>query len=382
MLRRLASLALCLCACVDRSTADDVGADATASETSSAAPTTTSATSDVTTSTTASEDATDAAPTTGGPSCEGYTIPIVIPLVTLSLTLVIDQSPAMLDPWDHDGDPQTPDLPRWTSVRDVLLAVLSPLESVRLGLAPYPTPDADDGDGATACAETPALLVPTSDDPPPDVLAGLAPADPPGGFSGGAPLRRALAAAVAGNDGPLDQPRALAVFANSAANCSPEAAGPALLESLDVGVLDAAAAAQAAGLPVYVFGIGASTDPSPALVDRRPDGVVVSDALKDLAAAGGGAYIPVHSEAELAASLAAFFASEPDTTCTLSLDPQPGPGQAVTRVTIGDVAFPPVKDCATQDGWRVVDDALELCGAACLQFGAQGGLEIEVSCVG
>lgn len=333
------------------------------------------------TATSSAGETTAITPTTTG-ACEDYTISVQIPIVIPELMLVLDQSPAMLDPWDHDGDPQTPDRPRWASVRAALLTVLAPEPFLDLGLAPYPTPDAKDTADAAACTVTPGLLTPPGGASPAELLSGLAPAmPPPGSFVGGAPLRAALLAAAALLPGSPDQPRFLLVFANSAANCDPGAAdSQQLLETLDLGALDAATAAFAAGVPMFIYGIGAATQPSPVQVDHRPDDVFVSATLADIAAAGGGSYVNVASEAELIAELAAQFEHEGG-SCSFELSPEPGPDQAVTNVRVDGQDFPPVLHCGSEDGWQLVGTTVELCGAACTRFQETGILEILVICV-
>lgn len=394
----LPALALLPCACTDRATGDEGGSDdtASASGSSSAAPTTVDPTAPTTVDPTVAPTSTDATTTpvttdpsgstgevsTTGAVCEGYEVPFLIPIVSLNVMLVIDQSPAMLDPWDHDADPATPAVARWTSLRSALTTALGDEDSLNLGLAPYPTPDAEDVAGPAACTVTEGLLVPTSEAPTAEVLAGLAPADPPpGSFVGGAPLGRALTLAAQHVNGSFDQPRALVVLANSAPNCSPVAEGAALLESLDVGAPQTAKAALDVGLPVFVFGIGAATEPSPAVVDGRPDGVIVSDALKDMAIAGGGNYINAADEAGLVNALSATFGHRESLSCFFPIDPAPGPDQAVTAVTIAGKMFPQVEVCEIEDGWRVIDDSIELCGITCGLFADTGDMVVTVSCV-
>ena len=385
----LPALALLPCACTDRATGDEGGSDDTApaSGSSSAAPATVDPTAPTSTDppttpvTTDPSGSTGEVPTTGA-VCEGYEVSFLIRIVTPHFMLVIDQSPAMLDPWDHDADPATPAIARWTSLRSALTTVLGAEKVFNLGLAPYPTPDAEDGAGPAACTVTEDFLVPTSEAPAAEVLAGLAPADPPpGSFVGGAPLGRALTLAVKHVTGAFDQPRALIVFANSAPNCSPVAEGAALLESLDVGAPQTAKAALDVGLPVFVFGVGAATEPSPAVVDGRPDGVIVSDALKAIAIAGGGNYINAADEAGLVSALSATFGQRESLSCFFPIDPAPGPDQAITAVTIADKMFPQVEVCEIEDGWRVIDDSIELCGFACDLFADTGDMVVTVSCV-
>ena len=372
MLRRLALLPLC-CACTTR----DPGVDAD----TTAASTTTSTTTDARPTTSAATD--EPTPTTAGPTCEDYTVRVRIPLLTAQIMLVLDHSPAMLDPWDHDGDPQTAEQPRWASVRAALLAVLPAQKefSLDLGLASFPTADAADSDDAAACRVTPALIVPTSEAPPADVLAGLPPANPPpGSFVGGAPIRQALVEALPLIADAPDSPRAIFVFANSAPNCDPNATD--LLESVDSAAVDAAASAFAAGVREFVFGIGASTTPNPPQVDHRPDTATGDLELAALAGAGGGLYINVASEAALISQLAAQFEGE-GSTCFIDVDPTPAPDQAVVGVRVDGDEVSMVEDCAAESGWHTVagGTSIELCGAACTQFKTSGDAEILVACV-
>ena len=145
--------------------------------------------------------------------------------------------------------------------------------------------------------------------------------------------------------------------------------------------VDAAASAFAMNVPVYVFGIGAATTPSPALADHRPDGVVVSDELTVLASAGGGSFFNALNEAELIAGLTQQFETE-GSSCTIPVDPEPGPDQAIAGVRVDGEDVPPVDDCATQDGWRPVNATeIELCGEACTRFQDTLDVEIFVACV-
>ncbi len=365
--------------CVARTTPGEGGSASSSSETSTTASTSTPTTTSTSTPTTGVDPS---APTTTTSACEPYTYRMDIPLVVPSVLLALDQSPAMLDPWDHDGDPQTPEQPRWASVRNALLTVLAPSQHIELGLAPFPTADAEDVDGPAACAITPGLLVPTSDAPAGEVLAKLAPAAPaPGSFVGGAPLRKLLAAAHALVGGPPDQPRLIVMFANSAPNCDPDALGAtALLETLDAGALDAAAGLFDTGIRIFVFGLDASTGPSPGVDDHRPDGVIVSDRLKALGEIGGGFYFNAASEAELIDELDDLFEPPAPLDCTLMIEPAPGPDQVVTGVRIDGEDFPEVPTC-DEHGWQRHDAAVELCGAACTHFRSRANLEIFVTCV-
>lgn len=321
--------------------------------------------------------------TTG--ACQPYTIPFGIPLVTPHVMLVIDRSPAMLDGWDHDADPQTPDAPRWASVRRALEEVL-PLSAaghVHLGLAMYPGGAATDDYDGLACAVEPGEFVAPAADNAEAILAALPGAD--ASLVGAAPLGSALAGALALLvDVPPESPRGVVVITHSAPNCSEDAPDLAsLLEGLDPAVQATLEDLEQIGLYVGVIAVGAEPGESPVVMDKRPDGVDLAAYLAEL---HPGASSNPGDEAELVDELMWELVPMPDYSCELMLEPAPGPGQFVAAVRVGGMPVAgPIRDCGSEDGWQWVGDMsdhINLCGAACNLFIETGEIEVDVACEG
>lgn len=356
-------------ACVDRPALGDTEAQGD----------TTGTTGDVT----AAPTTTTTAPTsTGGPEGCGYTVPYDIPILVPRVMLVVDQSPAMLDPWDHDLDPQTPDVPRWSSVHDELTSFIATLALYAdVGLVVYPGAGATDMDSGQACTFAADLDVIAPGPDAPVLFDALAPAN--AALVGAAPLRDALTAALAAL-GPADgPPRNLVLVANSAPNCAAAAPDTAtLLESLDPGVLDLAPGLVSQGIGLFVVGVGAASDATPIAPDKRPDGVAVADYLAELAAATGQKLLNPQSVPELADAFDDLIGDPPIKNCEVLVDPPPAPDQHVSEVRVGGATVPgPAADCADPWSWQSVDaETIWLCPAACDALFTSGTIEIDVVC--
>jgi hypothetical protein len=372
-------LGLCMCACVERGTGEASSSGTgdpttgTGEATSTGAPTPTS---------TGMSEGTGSS--TGAAVCEPYTFVPQIPTLDFRAVLLFDRSPAMLDPWDHDLDPQTPDEPRWASVRRAVLATVPGDVDALVGLAGYPTADAQDDAGAEACVVTPGLFT-TPAEVDAATLADLLPAEQPpaGSFVGGSPQRAALLAAIDLVEPDPGQPRAIVVIGNSAANCAAEPPEPAsLLEQVDPAVTTAAQAVADAGVYLAVIGVGASDTPNPIAVDGRPDGVAPLAALTELATQAQGSLVNVADEAELMQELGDLFTDMTDYSCSIELYPVPGPDHVIAEVRIaGQVVPGPLAVCKSDAGWwQPEPGVVEFCGDACAQLTEDFALEIDVAC--
>lgn len=376
MVRRwLVALALGVCACVERGTGEtgSSGGDTSSGDA-------TSSTGAATPTSTGMSEATGSSAT--GAVCEPYTIEPQIPTIDTRVVLLFDRSPAMLDPWDHDLDPQTPDEPRWASVRRAALAEVPGDDDVQVGLASWPTLDAEDGPGPEACAVTSALFTaPAAIDAA--TLGGLLPPEqpPPGSFVGGSPLRAGLLAAIDLVAPDPGQPRAIVLVGASAANCAADPRA-SLLEDPDAEVVAAAQAVADAGVYLEVIGVGAAETPNPVAVDGRPDEVAPLGMLTEVATQAGGSLWNVGSEAELQQAIGGLFHKMIDYSCTIDLYPAPGPDQVVAGVRVAGQAVPgPLADCVSGSGWwQPSADRVELCGDACAQFVATSAVAIDVTC--
>jgi hypothetical protein len=374
--RKLALMFVSLVACTDRATGS-----ATEVETTGTASSTATTSGVVTTTTTVpTTGATTAAETGVEPACEPYTFAPVLPSFTPSVMLAIDLSPAMLDGWDHDGDPQTPDRSRWASLRATLDAVLSPIDPQRmaLGLARFPGATASGAYEAEACAVDPGEFLAPATDTIPAILAGLPAEDAL--LVGAAPLREALVGSLALlAAAPVDMPRVIVVLTHSAPNCGdPADELSTLLEGLDEGVGPLLAQAEAEGVRVTVLGIGAAAGPSPPAVDMRPDGV---DLVEYWQSAAVQSFVAIADEAALLDELEWLFAPPEGGSCSFTIDPPPLPEHQVASVRVGGTLVSQVDGCEAEDGWLMTADSeLVLCGGACELWRETSRLEVELVC--
>lgn len=376
------ALALATAACVVRLPADTSATDGSSTGSTGDPDATTSG---------PSTDPTTGSPTTGtsttsgastGPTCEPYTATVAIPLIVPHLMLVVDQSPAMGDPWDHDADPQTPDRPRWQSVRAALEDILpqSAADEFAVGLARYPDATVIGEYGAQACTSDPAAIIPPALGNTDALLAALAPTDAT--LVGAAPLRPALAGALAElAEVPPDLPRGVVVVTASAPNCSEGAPDlDTLLETLDPAVVPLVDDAIAGGANILFVYVGATDQPNPDGADMRPDGVSVAGAYGRLFSALDNAA----DEAQLRDRLTWLLTNQSDSTCSVMIDPAPDPDQHVAEVRVDGQPIPGPLDfagCQAGDGWMLeAPDTIYLCGAACPLFQDTGDLEIDVAC--
>ncbi|MDC0675392.1 hypothetical protein [Nannocystis radixulma] len=373
-LRELALMFASLVACTDRATGSATEVETTGTSSSTAT------TSGVETTAVPTTGATTAAETGVEPICEPYTFAPVIVTFTPSVMLAIDHSPAMLDGWDHDGDPQTPERSRWASVRATLDAVLSPIDPQRmaLGLARFPGATASGAYEAEACAVDPGeFLAPATDNIAP-ILAALPAEDAP--LVGAAPLREALVGSLALLAGaPVDMPRVIVILTHSAPNCGqPADELSMLLEGLDEGVGPLLAQAEAEGVRVIVLGIGTAAGPSPPAVDMRPDGV---DLVEYWQSAAVQSFVAIANEAALLDELGLLLAPAEGSPCWFTIDPPPRPEHQVANVRVGGTLVSQVDDCEAEDGWLMTADSeLVLCGAACARWRETSVLEVELVC--
>jgi hypothetical protein len=132
------------------------------------------------------------------------------------------------------------------------------------------------------------------------------------------------------------------------------------------------------GIPTYVIGISIFGDAQ-----------AVADMNRYAVAGGrpapGNVYYEGNNQAQLTQAFNAIAGSV--VTCAFDVsDPPPFP--ELTEVEVGGTRYPydPALDCATDDGWRYVTDAMgvitgiELCGAACDGFKAALAADVEYFC--
>jgi hypothetical protein len=185
------------------------------------------------------------------------------------------------------------------------------------------------------------------------------------------------------------RPQAIVILSDAPFNCSDAATSPLeRVELFDLALAPRIADAAAAGVPVFVVGVGVTaTDGSLPFPGARTDEVDPHVAFNALADAGGRPrpgdthyYRPEDSEA-LIAALSAIPPAFAD--CRVALDDAPAyPDRLV--LTIADASHREQPDCASGHGWRYPDPAdttlVELCPETCADFRAARSLTIEQRC--
>jgi hypothetical protein len=303
---------------------------------------------------------------------EELTVAVSMPQVVL----VLDKSHSMVsESWDHDGLAATPDVTRWHSLHDVTMDLVESLESdIAFGAALFPSASLTSTTEATAC---------TVEDEP-DVAVGLGraadiraalPAADELEIHGGTPTRAGITTALEHlRTLPSDQPRAMVLLTDGAANCA-EGSAPFGVYDEELAPLVASAAAE--GIPTYVVGID--------IVDAWIDGVGnPHERMSEVALAGGvprdgdAPYYLARDEHALREAIDAIAAQ---IQCRIELDGLPDdPSRVHLSVDGGDVPY--AGTCEdTDDGWRYTDDgALELCSTSCDSYGLTGTIHARFDC--
>ena len=294
--------------------------------------------------------------------------------------LVLDKSRSMLSRWDHDGDPATPTVTRWSSLHGVVTDVVTQFEDrLSLGAVLFPAADVDSSASDIACRveDTPDALPRLTGGQ--ELLAALPPADTDD-IWGATPARVAIATAV---DDLLQiadgRPQAIVLVTDGAANCSEGSTGSDVFGVYDEELEVAVAEAFEAGIGVYVVGID--------IVDDQVTNPAVNpfDALSNVALAGGvpdDGDVPFYDALDEGSLAAALDEIAESLGCTVAADVD-GP-TALLNVGI-DGAFMPAVDSCEDDpgGWSRVDGPgtrIELCAQACTSFSEGAALEVAYDC--
>ncbi len=280
------------------------------------------------------------------------------------------------------------DITRWQQV----LALVGELgealgERVQLGLQVVPTQSAKTEQFPCNTDASTRLL------PAPDQGAALLAALPDTAPTRGEhALRTGIDLALAGfalQDPEQLRPQALVLINDATLNCSDAATSLAeQVELFDDQLAARVAAAAAAGVPVFVVGVGITpTDGTLPFPGARWNEVDPHLAFNALAEAGGqprpGAtrYYRPEDSAALIAALAAVPSAYAD--CRVPLASDPAYDERLV-VTIAGTAFRLTPDCAGGRGWRYVEagepPTVELCPETCADFRAARALTIEQRC--
>jgi hypothetical protein len=299
------------------------------------------------------------------------------------VVLVLDKSGSMIqNTWDHDADPQTPQVTRWKSLHAVVSQIVNGFdEQFQFGAQLYPSKSATNEYNQNAClVETPpeVLIAPNNAVP---ILLEIPTANS-NNVRGGTPASSGMTSAidhlVDTDDG---NPMAIILVTDGAANCRTDAADNfERFESYDVNLPTIVGDAyNDLGIPTYVVGIDilnvttlvTNVNNHPA--DGEPDGINTFNKLNEVAVAGGkplggmADFYQTENEIELADALQSIV--DDAVSCTVLLDPIPSFPELI-EVVVDDQNVPEVMDCASEDGWVYTNpngpyDSLELCGTWC-----------------
>jgi hypothetical protein len=282
-----------------------------------------------------------------------YTPPVVM--------YVVDTSSSMLAPWDHDGDPNTPNKTRWASARELVeqtADVIAPNSEhgllAVLGLQRFPSADAN----ACGVADAPEVPLGQQDAtallaafPEPDELVAATPA--------AAGYANALAHVVV--DTHEGSQKYMLLLTDGRENC--DASEQLLALVADALVHD-----------IYTFVIAIDEAADPAL-EQGPDAVPGFDPrpnLEALAQAGGtGSY---YSASDPDAILQALQGPDEILECVIDLSQTPQGPPAPEQIelvtwTIDGFPIPYVEPeaCDSQDGWTWLESGVVMtfCGQPC-----------------
>ncbi|WAS89566.1 vWA domain-containing protein [Nannocystis punicea] len=397
-LRSMAWLALLLTACPDGKADSD--SDATSEVVTSILPPTTAddSTSTGEPGTTVEPDPTGTGSSTttdDGPiSCDDFT-PAKLEPVVPRIVLVLDKSGSMLLEWDHDGDPATEAVSRWSSLRAVVESMVGGLDSVvQFGAVLFPSLEATSKPTIAACVVDAGPLVPVGPQSGAAILAAIPPGDTTT-IAGGTPSTQGILAAVSELDGLEgdDEPKFIIFITDGAANCDPD--NEELFDDYDDRLAQTVADARTAGYQTHVVGIDISNALTPVLQDGNPDGINPWEKLNELAEIAGTArdgdekFYNATNEQELQAALMAITGDV--VSCEINLGKPVPDSFYIQLVEIGEESdeqeYPgmdtQVGDCDSESGWQYTSparDAIRLCGAACEHYKATGLIEIEYGC--
>ncbi|MGH1344053.1 MAG: hypothetical protein ACRBN8_21015 [Nannocystales bacterium] len=316
-------------------------------------------------------------PVEDGPNCGEQSI--VFDFATPQVMLVLDKSGSMAsNTWDHDRDDATAEITRWASLHQVVQNVTTDFDArMEMGAVLFPAIDAPNESNALACSmgEAPDAGLSAMGG---DAVLGSLPAADSASIFGGTPATAGVRMAAAHLlDVQSEQPQAIVLITDGAANCAEDSIGSGLFLQYDSALPVAAAEAFAAGIPVYVVGIDIEDEllelpvanPWERLSEVADYGGVPRD--------GDVPFYDVFDEVELDAALASIAE---EVSCAVPVPEHFD--SARVELTIDGAPILASDSCEAGEGW-IADSPgqLRLCPDTCLAAQTGTTVEATMSCI-
>ena len=326
-----------------------------------------------------------------GPDCGMVSIaPEYIPP---NVMMVVDASGSMIsNQWDHDLDPNTPTETRWATLHGVVDSIMTQFgPAMNAGIKRFPSESACDPNpcyNPSACTVTANPEVNVGLDNGAAILAAIPAADDDGtSIEGGTPATAGINSAVThlAAQNPTN-PRYILFITDGAANCTPNAGFPDIIENYDV-TLEPTVAAALADNQITTFVIG--IDIIDMLLGVGADGAPEAnpfERLNEVALAGGAPknmgmdaekFFNSTNQDELLTALSGIINEITECTIDLSMTDE-GPPDPIQipfiEFTADGMIVPLVDDCENEDGWAWIEEGviMTFCGSYCDDFKAGG----------
>ncbi|WP_157595824.1 vWA domain-containing protein [Plesiocystis pacifica] len=344
--------------------------------------------------TTADGTAEEESSTTSDPNCgEVSIVPTYVPPQVM---LVVDASGSMVNnSWDHDLDPNTPQVTRWNTLHGVVSTVMDNFgPAMYAGIQRFPSEEAcpDATPMSSNCYNSGSCIVGTqpevgvSLDNGASVIAAI-PGPTAGNTEivGGTPATKGMNSAVSHlEQQPEAFPRYVLLITDGAANCDQALSFPDYIEQYDETLPTTVQAAFDGGITTFVVGIdiedmlqGVGTDGSP---EANP-----FERLNDVAIAGGAPknegmdlekFYNTTNQQELLDAIQAILGEVTDCTIDLTMTDEGPPDESqipYVTFTANEELVPFLEDpadCDTMDGWTWIEEGLIMtfCGQYCEDF--------------